>query len=84
MAQDSQNQHHPGAPNCPMVHRIVSGALGWPGGELAAFENRRGDVAKNYRTVWWCTGLSNESLASVPKSFSDELVALGKTRKHRG
>jgi hypothetical protein len=34
-----------------LAHRIVSGALGWVGGELAALRNRRGDVAKNHRTV---------------------------------
>jgi hypothetical protein len=40
-------------------------------------------VAKNHRTVRWCTGLSGESSAPTPKSFSDELVALGKRREHR-
>jgi hypothetical protein len=84
MAQDSQNQHQPSTPDCPVVHRTVSGAPGWPGGELAALGNRRGDVAKNHRTVRWCTRLSGESSAPAPKSFSDKLVALEKTRKHSG
>jgi hypothetical protein len=35
------------------------------------------DVAKNHRTVRWCTGLSGGSSAPAPKSFSDELIALG-------
>jgi hypothetical protein len=61
----------------------LSGAPGWPGGELAALGNRRGDVAKNHRTVRWHTGLSGESSAPAPMSFGDELVALGKRRKCR-
>jgi hypothetical protein len=55
MAQDSQKQHQPGTPDCSVVHRTVSGAPGWLGGKLAALGNRRGDVAKNHRTVRWCT-----------------------------
>jgi hypothetical protein len=51
MAQDSQNQHQPSTPDCPVVHRILSGAPGWVGGELTALGNRRGDVAKNPRTI---------------------------------
>jgi hypothetical protein len=30
------------------------------------------------------TGLFGESSAPAPKSFSDELIALGKTKKRRG
>jgi hypothetical protein len=67
-----------------MVHRTVSGAPGWLGGEQAALENQRGDVAKNHWTVRWYTGLSGESTASAPKYIGDELVALEKRRKHRG
>jgi hypothetical protein len=62
----------------------VSGAPGWLGGELAALENQWGDVAKNHRTVRWCTGLFGESSAPVPKYIGDKLVALEKRRKHRG
>jgi hypothetical protein len=40
MAQDSQNQHQPGTPDCPVVYRTVSGAPGWLSGKLAALENR--------------------------------------------
>jgi hypothetical protein len=67
-----------------VVHRTVSGAPGWPGGELAALGNRPDDVAKNHWTVRWRTGLSGESSVPAPKSFSDELVALRKRRKCRG
>jgi hypothetical protein len=34
-----------------MVHRTVSDAPGWLGGEHAALGNRQGDVAKIHRTV---------------------------------
>jgi hypothetical protein len=61
------------------VHRTVSGVPGWLGDELAALGNQRGDVAKNHRTVRWCTGLSGESSAPAPKYIGDELVALGKS-----
>jgi hypothetical protein len=40
MAQDGQNQHQPGTPNCPVVHRTVSGAPGWLRGKLATPGNR--------------------------------------------
>jgi hypothetical protein len=78
------NLLQPGTPDCPVVHRTVSGALGWLGGELAALGNRWGDVAKNHRTIRWCTGLSGESSAPAPKYIGDELVALRKRRKRRG
>jgi hypothetical protein len=68
---------------CPVAHRTVSGAPGWPSGELAALGNRRGDVAKIHRTVRWYTGLSGESSAPAPKYIGDELIALGKRRKRR-
>jgi hypothetical protein len=40
MAQDGQNQHQPGTPDCPVLHRTVSGAPGWLRGKLAALENQ--------------------------------------------
>jgi hypothetical protein len=78
------NLLQPGTLDCPVVHRTVFGAPGWPGNELAALENRRGDVAKHHQTVRWCTKLFGESSAPAPKSFSDKLVALEKTKKRRG
>jgi hypothetical protein len=54
--------------SCTLAHRTVSGALGWPDGELSALGNRRGEVAINHRTVRWCTRLSGESSAPEPKS----------------
>jgi hypothetical protein len=41
---------------------------GWPGSELAALGNRRGDVAINHQTVRWCTGLSGEPKAPTANS----------------
>jgi hypothetical protein len=61
-----------------LAHRTVW-CPGWLGDELAALENRRGDMTKNHRTVRWCTGLSGESSAPMPKYISDELVGLGKS-----
>jgi hypothetical protein len=61
------------------VHRTVFGAPGWLDCELVALGNRRVDVAKNHRTIRWCTGLSGESSAPAPKYIGDELVALGKS-----
>jgi hypothetical protein len=84
MAQDSQNQHQHGTPDCPVVHRTVFGAPGWLSGQLAALGNQWGHVAKNHQTVRWCTGLFGESSAPAPKYIDDELVALGKRRKCRG
>jgi hypothetical protein len=51
---------------------------GWPDGEVAALGNLHGDVAINHRTVRWCTGLSGESSAPVPKSSATNLSLSGK------
>jgi hypothetical protein len=75
------NLLQPSTPDYPVVHQTVSGAPGWLGCGLAALGNRWGDVAKNHRTVRWCTGLSGESSAPAPKYIGDKLVALGKRRK---
>jgi hypothetical protein len=48
------------APDCPVVHRTVSGAPGWSPMKSAALGNRRWSTAKNHRTVRWCTGLSGK------------------------
>jgi hypothetical protein len=49
-----------GAPDCPVVHRTVSGASGWRlvNWPLSGIHHRR--TAKIHRTVRWCTGLSGE------------------------
>jgi hypothetical protein len=52
-----------GAPDCPVVHRTVSGAPGWLGVNWALSRKDKGDVAIINWTVRWCTGLSGESTA---------------------
>jgi hypothetical protein len=56
---------------------------GWPGGELAALGNRRGNVAINHRTVRWCTGLSGESSTLAPKSSATNSSLSGKKKTSR-
>jgi hypothetical protein len=50
----------PGTPDCPMVHRTVSGGAS----ELMVNRLFSGDAAIIHRTVRWCTGLSGESSAA--------------------
>jgi hypothetical protein len=49
-----------GASDCPVVHWTVSGAPGWLWSNWPLLGFRRRRMAKNHRTVWWCTGLSGE------------------------
>jgi hypothetical protein len=49
-----------GAPDCPVVHRTVFGAPGWSLVNWPLSGTRRRRTAKIHRTVWWCTGLSDE------------------------
>jgi hypothetical protein len=49
-----------GAPDCPVVHRTVSDALGWSLVNWPLSGIRRRRTAKIHRTVRWCTGLSGE------------------------
>src|SRR5688572_20251353 len=74
----SQRQLGLGAPDCPVVHRTVSG--GAPDSVRCArlalanllFSGlRRWCTTINHRTVRWCTGLSGEP-------FTGELVVLGR------
>ena len=65
MARDSQNQHQPGTPDCPVPQAglVVNWSLSGIGG-----------------ATWLkITGLSGESSAPAPKYIGDELVALGKS-----
>ena len=47
-----------GAPDCPVVHRTVSGAPGWAMANWPLSGIRRRRTAIIHRTVRWCTGLS--------------------------
>jgi hypothetical protein len=63
----SQDSAQSGTPDCPVVHRTVSG--GAPdsvrcarlnSGEQATHGKSRRRTTIIHRTVWWCTGLSGE------------------------
>jgi hypothetical protein len=53
-----------GTPDCPVVHRTVSGAPGWAlaNWPLSGIRRRRTTII--HRTVRWCTGLSSEPMAA--------------------
>jgi hypothetical protein len=53
-----------GAPDCPVVHRTVSGAPDESKVNRPLFGTRRRRTAIIHRTVRWCTGLSGESSLS--------------------
>jgi hypothetical protein len=52
--------HSLGAPDCPVVHRTVSGAPGWLWSNWPLLGFRRWRTTKNHQTVRWCTGLSGK------------------------
>jgi hypothetical protein len=54
----------PGTPDCPMVHRTVSGAPGWSPVKRSLSGKAMGDVAIIHRTVPWCTGLPDEPMVA--------------------
>jgi hypothetical protein len=60
----SQDSAQSGTPDCPMVHRTVSGAPGWAlaNWPLSGIRRRRTTII--HRTVRWCTGLSGEPKAA--------------------
>jgi hypothetical protein len=62
----SQHPLGPGTLDCPMVHRTVSGAPGWPTVNRLLSGKRQRRTVKIHRTVRWCTGLSGEPTTSVP------------------
>jgi hypothetical protein len=60
LAEVAKTQHNLGAPDCPVVHRTVSGAPGWLWSNWPLPGFRRRCTAKNHPTVRWCTVLSGE------------------------
>jgi hypothetical protein len=60
LAVCSQSPARPGTPDCPVVHRTVSGAPGWSpvNKPLSGKVWRRKAII--HRTVRWCIGLSGE------------------------
>jgi hypothetical protein len=69
LALYSQNQLEPGTPDCPVVHRIVSGAPGCSTVNLLLLGIGRATWLK-------FTELSSESSAPAPEVFGYKLVAL--------
>jgi hypothetical protein len=54
----SQSPARLGTPDCPVVHRTVSGALGWFPVNMPLSGKVWQCTAIIHRTVRWCTGLS--------------------------
>jgi hypothetical protein len=59
----SQHQLRPGTPDCPVVHRTVSGVPGWPTVNRLLSGKRQRRTTKIHQTVRWCTRLSGEPKA---------------------
>jgi hypothetical protein len=60
----SQDSAQSGTPDCPVVHRTVSGAPGWLLANWPLLGIRRRHTAIIHRTVRWCIGLSGEPTAA--------------------
>jgi hypothetical protein len=60
----SQDSARSGTPDCPVVHRTVSGAPGWALANWPLSGIRRLRTAIIHWTVRWCTGLSGEPTAA--------------------
>jgi hypothetical protein len=78
LARCSQNSAQSGTPDCPVVHRTVSGAPDWSPVKrpLSGKDQRR--TAIIHRTVRWCTGLSSEptvASATVGRAIRGRRVA---------
>jgi hypothetical protein len=73
MAQDSQNQLQPSTPDCPVVHRTVSGAPGWPAANW---------LLSGISGAMWLkiTGLSGVSSAPRPSPLATNSSLSGKPK----
>jgi hypothetical protein len=60
LARCSQNSARLGTPDCPVVHRTVSGAPGWSPVNRPLSGKVWWRTAIIHQTVRWCTGLSGE------------------------
>jgi hypothetical protein len=60
----SQDSAQSDTPDCPVVHRTVSGAPGWSPANWPLSGNLRRCTAIIHRIVRWCTGLSGEPMAA--------------------
>jgi hypothetical protein len=78
LARCSQNSAQSGTPDCPVVHRTVSGAPDWSPVKrpLSGKDQRRTTII--HRTVRWCTGLFGEptvASATVGRAIHGRRVA---------
>jgi hypothetical protein len=84
LARCNQNPAQSGTPDCPVVHRTVSGALGWtPVKRLFSGKVQR-RTAIIHRTVRWCTGLCGEPIvasAMVGRAIHGRRVARANGRQ---
>jgi hypothetical protein len=84
LARCSQNSAQSGTPDCPVVHRTVSGAPGWSPVKrsLSGEDQRRTTII--HRTVRWCIGLSSKPTvvsATVGRAVRGRRVARTKGRQ---
>jgi hypothetical protein len=64
LARSSQDTAQSGTPDCPVVHRTVSGAPGWLQTNWPFSGIRRRRTTIIHWTVRWCTGLFGEPTAA--------------------
>jgi hypothetical protein len=86
----SRSPAQSGTPDCPVVHRTVSGAPGWLpvnrplSGKSATHGYNLPDCRVVHRTVGWCTGLSGEltvASATVDRAIRGRHVARANGRQ---
>jgi hypothetical protein len=81
----SQHQLEPGTPDCPGVHRTVSGAPGRPTVNRLVSRKRQRRTAKIHQTVRWCTGLSGEPTAPAANGRPrDQCATRGQLQRSAG
>jgi hypothetical protein len=79
LARFSQPTPTCGAPDCPVVHQIVSGAQAAPAANWLLSGKGEGAMAKNHRTIRWCTGLSGEpKVPAANGHMRDQRVTRGR------
>jgi hypothetical protein len=78
LARCSQNSAQSGTPDCPVVHRTVSGAPGWSPVKRPLSGKDQQRTAIIHRTIRWCIGLSGEptvASATVGRAIRERRVA---------
>jgi hypothetical protein len=79
----SQDSAQSGTPDCPVVHRTVSGAPDWSPANWPLSGKLWRRTAIIHRTVRWCTGLSGEptvASTTVGRAIRGRRVARGNGR----